>query len=98
MENYGINQLSDDMSAENAAWLNELDITNQEMRTFVADTQKLLGEVEDQTVEVNILRDEWEKLGNPSCEHRALIQQATNAGRFTGVYVCVRCGKEVVGS
>jgi len=45
--------------------------------------------------EVKALRDAWEKLGNPDCEHSDLRLARSEHRYLTGNYICTRCGAEI---
>lgn len=47
--------------------------------------------------EAKQLREAWKKLGNPPCDHPALLLQQSEHGFLTGRYVCTKCGAVIKG-
>jgi len=42
------------------------------------------------------LRERWETLNSPKCEHMVLLLERSDNGKRTGNYVCTTCGEQVM--
>ncbi len=45
--------------------------------------------------EIRELRQAWEKLDNPPCDHISLQLARSDKGYLIGEYICTRCGVQV---